>query len=496
MGGVVLAWVRSGAAVKAGTFDVSWGLLGSTLAWAIGIAVLATLLAWPAAWVVRARKGEGLVLLLVPLIVPAHLVYAGLNMLRAPRSVLGDWLEGLVNHGATWAPVAAGKLAALLGLALWAAPLSALVLGTGLSRVDTRVLDELRLEARGLRLGLAVMGLCRGWIAGSVLMVSLIMIGSAVPLHLAQAATYSLRVWADLLLTPGDIGTIASAWPLLVIAGVAGWVLGGWIGGSDVAAGEAHEGAGASRWHRVYGIGLGLCASVLPLGLLATGIPGLEQVRVFWGFNAGALGRSIGLGLGVGLGCAAIAGATSFCMSCSGWPARVAGMVTRLLLIAGLCPGVVIGAAWMATAKGLGARWLEDSSLIVALAQLSRYGFLGAVSGVWLSRTDWREFRELRRIEGAGGLIGWALLCLPLQWVGLSGVLFAGLALSLNEVEATTMVVPPGSGVFAMTLLGFMHYSRLEDLSIAGMLLGCVGGFIGLVLYLLAGRGLKAWAGR
>src|SRR5262249_19125526 len=67
-------------------------LLVSTLGWCGAIAALATALAWPAAWALRnpnrhSRTAGALVL--VPLLLPMYLAYAGWGLLRAPNSALG-----------------------------------------------------------------------------------------------------------------------------------------------------------------------------------------------------------------------------------------------------------------------------------------------------------------------------------------------------------------------------------------------------------------------
>src|SRR4051812_36092300 len=82
----------------------SWLLLAQTLAWALGIAVLSTVLAWPAAWVIRRRGWVVVGLLCVPLMLPTYLAYTAYGILRSPGWFVGNWLEGLVRVGWGSAP--------------------------------------------------------------------------------------------------------------------------------------------------------------------------------------------------------------------------------------------------------------------------------------------------------------------------------------------------------------------------------------------------------
>ena len=61
----------------------------------------------------------------------------------------------------------------------------------------------------------------------------------------------------------------------------------------------------------------------------------------------------------------------------------------------------------------------------------------------------------------------------------------AAAALSLHEIEASVIVQPPGRESLAQTLLGFLHFSRMEDLSAAAINLVGLG---------LVGAVLTAWA--
>jgi ABC-type Fe3+ transport system permease subunit len=140
------------------------GLLFASLAWALGIAVLATMLGWIAAWCVR-RHGALLAgVFAAPLLCPSYLAYHSLGLHRAPLTELGDLIERVALSqalgGLGWEslPVLVGRGLAVAGLALWAWPIGMLVLAPALMRIDDAMLDA----ARGA--GAA----CSAWCSASV----------------------------------------------------------------------------------------------------------------------------------------------------------------------------------------------------------------------------------------------------------------------------------------------------------------------------------------
>jgi hypothetical protein len=77
--------------------------------------------------------------------------------------------------------------------------------------------------------------------------------------------------------------------------------------------------------------------------------------------------------------------------------------------------------------------------------------------------------------------------------VALTGVL--GTALSLHEIEAAVVVAPAYAQSFAQAMLGYLHFARLEELSVGVLLV--LGGMVGVgVVCALAAWGVRAmWRG-
>ena len=119
---------------------------------------------------------------------------------------------------------------------------------------------------------------------------------------------------------------------------------------------------------------------------------------------------------------------------------------------------------------------------IVPLTHLARFGWLAALLGCYLAKQEPQEEGWLKRLDGGGWLAWWQTSLVGNARV-LLGMAIALAVLSINEIESTVFVQPPGLSNLAQQLLDYLHYARDEQLSAAAVnLLG-----MGLVATLLAG---------
>ncbi|MCE7974540.1 MAG: hypothetical protein DYG92_09520 [Leptolyngbya sp. PLA1] len=454
--------------IRPGAWSPSIPLLATTIAWAVGIGTIAAVIALPSAWVMRGRPWERAVFWLVPLAMPSYLCYTAYGLARAPGTWLGDLVERAAQEGWTGLPVLVGRMLAVGGLALWAWPLAAMVMAVGFGRLDSGLLDALRLEPWGPARRAWVIGrLCWRWVAGGVAIVALVMFGSAVPLHLANAPTYAVRAWFELTLSPGGPSVWVSAWPVLAVAGVAGW----WLTRttSDAGAGqrEAAPVRGVSLW---LARAVWACSTVVPLCLCAWSLRDWGSLVTFWRVSGGAVGQSAGVALLVGLvtlflGMAVWAAATSGGGASRGAARALCGVLVGFSLI----PGVLVGRAIVECVQlvpGLGA--IAEGPGMLVWAHAARFSWLGAVTGMLLAAREARALADLRRLDGSG-LVSWLVVCLPRGWGAVACAAAGAAALSVHEIEASIIVQPPGSVSLAQTLLGDLHFARSEELA-AGVL--------------------------
>lgn len=468
----------------------SWGqiasgpIIASTLSWAMGIAAVATLLGMPAAWWVGRRGLRSWPWTIVPLAMPTYLAYGGYGLARAPGTALGDWLERAAHEGWPLAPVVAGKTLAFLGVCLWSWPIAALIVGWGAARLDSSVIESLRMEhATWFQRQKVVLRSLARPICTSLLVLTLLTLGSAVPLHLAQADTWSIKLWFALDNVPWDqrwrVWLLAS--PVMAVGSAAAWNAAG-AALRGVASSDSQEAPRAPTWQSlsVAAVVWGL-STVVPLALFAGSIRQASSLREFWRVNDDAVAWSALIAVTVG--------AISLCICAATWilasGPRRGGSLLRIMLAplgaAGLAPGVVVGAmvneAWGSFEQ---TRAVGDSYWIVVLAHLARFAWIPALVGAVMASLEPRDRRAQRAIDGAVSVWGWWQASgRPAAGLLAAGGFFAAL-LSLHEIESSVMVQPPGVDGLARRLLQFLHFSKMEDLSAAGVWL--IGGGLALAV--------------
>lgn len=466
-----------------------------TILWPISIALGSVVLAWPVAWKLGRTARPWRPWLAVPLTMPTYLAYSGYGIVRSPGTWFGDWLQTVGREQWSDAPFVVGQMLAWLGLVLWSWPIAAGILIGGVRAVDPSIDDALSMDGRAgfHRLWMHIR-LVRGTLVCTLAILSLLMLGSAIPLHLAQVEAWSLKLWLALDNVPreGRWRVFVLATPLLAAAALAGWWISGWAIRGAVQ--EDHIGV-----HARTGVGRGgiaatvwMCiawtaSSCVPLALFAGSIREARSLIEFWRINADAVGWSALIAVLTGLVCTLVTLAVWILVSSRSRPGLLRVVLT-ILVACGLSPGVIVGAivneAWN--------QWpwqqsIADTLWVVVLAHGARFAWIGGLVGLVLAGLEPRERREQRALDGDDSLWGWWLTSARPALGALVGSGVAVGLLSLHEIESTVMVQPPGIDGLSRRILQLLHFSSMEDLFAAGVWL--VGG--GLVLSVLA-----AWASR
>jgi ABC-type Fe3+ transport system permease subunit len=463
--------------------------LGRTLLAGGAISLLATVIAVPGAWVIRETSPAGArraALCVGVLMLPNYLAYAGLNLLRAPRALLADWLA---DHP-PWVSVLAGQVIAMLGLALWAWPAAAIALGLALRRLDQDQLDALDLSGAGpVRRARVLARATLPGLAAAFAVVFILMLGSPVPLHVAQFDTYGVALWRRLNQTGDPARTWAFAWPLIAVAALISLVAVRTLSrrlSSDLNAEPSPAAPAISRPARgALGVVFAL-SLLLPLLLhaSATAPPGTtfslaaltRTIALFWHESSDALLSSAIT--------ASLCAAASLTICLTTWaalasPPRRRRSLTRVLalgcaavlLTALLTPGAVLGsmtaAAWTNLAP---LRALADTPLPVVCVHTARFGAVAALLGAWAALLEPPALRDQRELAPPS-LAAFARACVRAHWAIPVAAAIAGFVLSLHEIESTVFVQPPGLGNLAQQLLDALHYSRDDRLGAAAITL-------------------------
>lgn len=441
-----------------------------------GIAGLATAFAMPVALALRGARGRTAslaALAFAPLLLPSYLAYAAWGTLRAPGTALGSWVAGLIAHnGATYGPIAA-HTQAVLGLALWSWPIAMTPMLLRLRALPAGTLDASALFERSrVRRTLTTLRAIQGSILAGFGLTLLVMLGSAVPLHLANMETYAIAVWRSLELTGGARTAWITALPLLGLAGVAGSALALCASRApeSVAPRAAPDGDPPARLTRRLAWGVLGASTLAPAAALAFALREARSLAVFWRDAGPDLARSLALAGVVGALASALTlvACVAFAPRAGRGPARGAYGALGVFLAMALTPGVLLASALLRASNTDATAFLADTPIGLVAAHLARFGAVALLAGWFLARCEPPALRDARLLSDPS-LRGWARATLPAH---LPGVLAAGLAvgaLSLHEIEAAALLSPPGLETFPRRMLSMLHYLRMEEL-IAAML--------------------------
>ena len=456
---------------------------------AAGIATLAVFIALPVA-VATASRRWAWSLLAAPMLMPPYLAYSGWGVVRDPTWLTGRWIveSGLAGS--------VPKILAFIGLALWAWPVAAMIVGASVRTRDTAIADAIALEPiSAFRRAMLWMRMHRASIVTAWVSIAALMLGSAIPLHLAQFQTGAIRIWLLLDQTVADDRwrVWLGAWPLLFSAAVATWLLTSTlVNDPDRGASDAPSRSGPDRararcrhpfaWRWLWTL-VAVTASVLvPLGLFALTLGRADAITRFVDRAGDAFASSASIALSLGLGAVVLCTVTAWGAGARvGFGRWLAVWMVRLGVFGALVPGVLVGDAWVRALgwPGLTAVPLlggilgdvRDHPVSIVLAQGTRLAFVPVLAGWWMARREPAVDRDSRALDRAEGPVGW-WRAWGARWPGLIlGAGMATLALSMHEIEATVLVQPPGVDVLARLVLDDLHFERPDQRSAAGLLL-------------------------
>lgn len=469
------AWISSARLV----------LLVRSIAIAAGIGLSATLVGIPIGWVIGSGRSKLTPMLIAPMFLPSLLLYASFNLLRAPDTLVGSALIELASDGKRWAPIWAGYLLASAGLTLWASPIAGVLLAPIWSS-DSGVFDhQLRVERIGrLRRVRLWIGAHRAVVLRAWMILTVLFLGSSVPMHLAQFDTWSIVLWRELSQRGvNDWGVVwIGALPMLLLACLGAWVVMRSVGAIERSSSRS-RGVGVGelrlpRSVRVLALLIWSAAVLVPLAAMLWSLDDLRSITHFWRLQGAALTDSLGVSLLAAL-CSLM-----ICVCAAAGIGHPSSVIRRLskslvfvLVAVGLIPGVLVGASM--------AQSSVDGYAAVVLAACARTALIGAIVGALIAASEPGAQRALRWVEGSVSVIDWSRTVLARSWIAVLGSALAAGLIALSEIEASVMVRPPGMGNLPQQLLSDLHFARLEQLSAAGvnlLLVGIVGGLIGAAL--------------
>ncbi len=143
------------------------------------------------------------------------------------------------------------------------------------------------------------------------------------------------------------------------------------------------------------------------------------------------------------------------------------------------------------TFLGIPFEWIYNGPLVIIIAYLGRFAWLAlfAAQGSW-SR-PFVELRELAALDGAGPLRTASLVVWPLLWPTLVGSSVLVLILSLSELPATVLLVPLIPPALTTLLVTWVHQLRYDAMLVASLMLICATTLLAIVLVVLVAIGAR-----
>tara|TARA_R110002167_G_scaffold363560_2_gene584098 strand:- start:22635 stop:24266 length:1632 start_codon:yes stop_codon:yes gene_type:complete len=437
---------------------------------------------------------------LVPIWMPSYALYGAMNLARAPDTMVGGWLISYATSEPShrWAAVWAGYAIGVLGLGVWGSVIAAMVIAGG-ARERAIYRDMMDLEPAGWMTRARVwVGVHRGVLVRAWGVVTVVMMGSGVPLHLAQLQTWSIMVWRGLIERQVDEwGTVWVMGLPMVVAGLGGaWLVTRVVVRDAMSRGMVGTGVEDSSGRGgFFGMAMvwGL-AVVVPVAVLMVSIDDWRSMGLFWTERGDAIWHSVVIGGVVGLiGCGFAMGIAGLLGHWARWVRWVGVAGVYVSASGALVPGVLVGASVVQAGGLIGGLfgggiggWFGVYGEIAGL--LVRVLVVGGIVGAVVAGRESGELVSQRWSLG-GGVLDW--------WrahgkTGIAACVGAGVLcglLAVHEIEASVMITRAGVSTLSQSLLADLHYARLERLSAAllnlmgaAMVVAAIGG-------VLVGRG-------
>ena len=171
-------------------------------------------------------------------------------------------------------------------------------------------------------------------------------------------------------------------------------------------------------------------------------------------------------------------------------------IITLIIAVLLTMPGPILGIAIIRLLNRPelpGAVWLYDHSIFAPWLAVYLRSLPIATLIMWQAlQTVPMEILESAMIDGAGPLVRLWRIALPMRWPAAAVAWLAALAISLGDLAASILVVPPGVTTLSIRIFGLLHYG-VED-QVAGICLAMIAIFalLAWAVFRLASRIARA----
>ncbi|MGD0383233.1 MAG: ABC transporter permease subunit, partial [Thermoguttaceae bacterium] len=145
--------------------------------------------------------------------------------------------------------------------------------------------------------------------------------------------------------------------------------------------------------------------------------------------------------------------------------AIIISIIAVLLVLPGPILGIVI-IKLLNRPELPGLTWLYDHSILAPWLAVYLRSLPIATLIMWHAlQTVPQELMESAMIDGAGPLTRLWRIALPMRWTAAAAAWLAALAISLGDLAASILVVPPGVTTVSIRIFGLLHYGVEDQVS-------------------------------
>jgi ABC-type Fe3+ transport system permease subunit/DNA-binding beta-propeller fold protein YncE len=433
----------------------------------------------------RARHDLLLLLLLTPLLLPRYVLYYAWSLMLTPSTALGAYLAAN-SHIAR----AIHALTSSAVLVLWYWPLAALLIAQGWRNIDRQIWDCASLDAkplevfRGITLPLLLRPLLLAFAACFVLSLS-----EFATFHLAGIRTIGTELAVLYMQTGSHTQVARAAWPVAAVALVVALALAKTVPSwTPSAAPLGTVEVTSQRWRWAVLLILIAVSVVAPVALLAGNVTDATALKQFlklhlddlaWSLVIAAAAAAMAHLIAFGVWSMAVAhrpGAAPAPRIHKGLPRQLAAFVVRFtIFLAMLVPASLVAVSLLEMlAAGPFPAAFRNGWYIVAAGQAARFAGVALILLTLTRYSHHRQLTEMASLDGAQGLKAWWYVHWPQTWPVVLGSLILTVMLSLTELSATMVLLPPGLPNFAQRLLNQMHYLADQHVIASCLVLTCL----------------------
>lgn len=475
-------------------------LLIGSLAWAIGGALVATMIAWPigraigrslASGVSSARRcaSFALVVLCASMTLPPWLVYYALWAQCGP----GSWLGDAAAAGEAVSTMRIGLLAC--SIVLWGVAPAVVILALYRSRGELRS---------------ATLETMDGWscarkvqrafvrdlpaLSAAFALLALTLFGETVVFDLAQVVTYGFELRTLDATGASAHEVLLRGLPAVLLALMGAMLLVRVMSALVTSSPRMLAPESPRRWECFTYCALASLTLLPALFVFVEGVT-LSGASRFVSFHGAQAISMLAVALASALIGGVIAAATAIAVRAGGRSALCAKVTTLVLLTFAVAPATVIAllfeSAWnrpeLEYGVGTALVSVYDSPIIVVLGLIARTGGWAALAGLLVGIASSGRAEMLAQLEGPSLRAAWRS---SRRAIMLSSGLGAVLALtgSLAELGTTSRLAPPSFDSLATSILNAIHYQRPETVLLATALLVSIALVSGVLLLVLLRR--------